>query len=234
LSINDFLNKITQADCWDILCNFPDKSVDLLLTDPPYGILHNLSVSKTGKFNDGDTLLARQKQYPVVSWDDKPLTQEQVRELIRISKNQIIFGGNYIANFLPVSRGWVVWDKRAGKGEKDNDRADCELIWTSFDVPAKLIRHVWWGMFKGQKEERYHPTQKPLFVCEKLLTTFASPNQLICDPFAGSGSILVACQNVGCQFIGIEKEAYYVEVANNRLKANNQKTFLDGFGNLKR
>jgi site-specific DNA-methyltransferase (adenine-specific) len=122
-------------------------------------------------------------------WDEKGLTEQYFKEIQRISKNQIIFGANHFANILPNSRCWLVWDKRTDK-KYNNDFADCELIWTSFNKPSRMIRFLWSGMLQGDmknKEKRIHPTQKPVIVMREIIEKFTNENDLVLDPFLGGG-----------------------------------------------
>ena len=141
---------------------FPDNFFDLAFTDPPYGL--GVSNCKRGNKQHGKSL-AVSKDYGSDKWDNKPMTPAQQKEIIRISKNQIIFGGNFFK--LPLSSGWIVWDKDNG----GNGYADCELIWTSFDKAIRKIKYTWHGMRQENmknKEVRYHPTQKPVPLCVDL------------------------------------------------------------------
>ena len=225
----DFINQIICGDSFEILRSIPDKAIDLVLTDPPYGI----AIARNGMVGRQGQGVALTTKYKKVQWDKQTVTEEQIKELIRVSRNQIIFGGNYIAHLLPPSRGWVVWDKRVG----ETDFSDCELIWTSFNRPARMIHYLWQGMLQGNmrhKEKRYHPTQKPVFVLERLLSMFATKDDIVLDPFLGSGSTVVACQNMGCRFIGIERDPDYVEITKTRMKISGMRQrFWDGFDLVK-
>jgi len=194
------LNKIYCMDCLDGMREIPDKSIDLVITDPPYGI---------GMANN-----PIRQMYERNKWDSNTPTQNYFDELFRISKDQIVCGGNYYP--LPVSRGWIFWYKH----QPVENLADGELIWTSFD---KIIRcfdypytNVWEG--NGQRlEKNIHPTQKPVKLFEWIIKNYAKEGDVICDPFFGSGSCLVAAVRMGHPFIGFEKETSYFEKAQIRI-----------------
>lgn len=206
------LNKIYCGDCLDLMREMPDKSVDLVLTDPPYGI-----------GEDGGHCRTRGSDHmngPKMGWDDAPPIKEYFDEILRVSQNQIIFGGNYFTDKLPVSRGWIYWQKDMG-----GDFADGELAWTSFDRVLKQFKK------RSETFNRVHPTQKPLKLMEWCLQRYSEPGMSVLDPFLGSGTTAVACKKLGRNYIGIEKEPAYIEIALKRLeKVNNHKLgdFWDG------
>jgi site-specific DNA-methyltransferase (adenine-specific) len=183
-----------------------DKSVDLVLTDPPYGI----GAGKEKEHNGW-------KDYGYNTWDEKPPSKEYFEHIIRISKNQIIFGGNYFTEHLPPSQGWIVWDK----GQRDFSLADGELAWTNFD---KALRIFSYSRASALKDGKVHPTQKPLALMMWCLEKYSKPGMTVLDPFMGSGTTCVACKKLGRNFIGIEKEPAYIAIAEKRLeKVNNHK-----------
>jgi site-specific DNA-methyltransferase (adenine-specific) len=148
--------------------------------------------------------------------DKKPPDKRYFDEMFRVSKNQIIFGGNYFMEYLPSSPCWIVWDKDNGASYF----ADCELVWTSFKTAVRKVKFKWNGMLQGDmknKEERVHPTQKPIQVMRWILEHYTTEAQSILDPFAGSGTTLVAAKELGRRATGIEKDEYYIEVAKQRL-----------------
>ena len=204
-------------DCLDGMKLMPNNSVDLVVTDPPYGIGIGSKV--------GGGKLAKVKEY--ISFDDSKIpTKEIFNEMLRVSKNQIIFGGNYFIRYLTNSSCWIVWDK-----DNTGNFADCELAWTSFNTAVRKFKYRWNGMLQENmswKEKRFHPTQKPVPLGRWLLKHYAKEGDLIFDPFAGSGSFLVACKQKGFDFIGCEINKDYIKIANKRLKQNN---LNDWFGN---
>ena len=197
---------IYHGDCREILPRL--GPADLLLTDPPYGI-----GEARGK-NKSRSRIALAKDYGSAAWDDRPPPAWLIELMREKATWQIIFGGNYFS--LPPSSCWLVWDKDNG----DNDFADCELAWTNLPRAVRRKRHRWAGMLQenmGAKEEREHPTQKPLHVMTWALSLAPSEVVTVLDPFMGSGTTLVAAKQLGKSAIGIEAEERYCEVAARRL-----------------
>lgn len=217
MEISELEGKIINADCMDILKQLPDKCIDLVLTDPPYGIGYDKQAySKSGTFQGNG--VARRGVYKNSNWDNKTPDTVVFQEIMRVSKNQIIFGGNYIANYLPNTRCWLVWDKNNGT----NNWADCELAYTSFDKPVKKYLYTWNGMLQEDmknKEKRIHPTQKPVGLFERILLDYTNENDLVLDCFSGSGTTAIACHNLKRRFICIEKDTDYWKKSCERLKA---------------
>jgi len=208
--MTDYLDKIICGDCLDVMRGLPDKSVDLVLTDPPYGIGEAKGKNKTR----GN--LAQAKDYGVDDWDDNIPERGVFDEIRRVSKHAIIFGGNYFAEYLDNSPCWIVWDKLNG----DSDFADCELAWTNFSSAVRKFTFKWQGMLQGdmkEKEIRYHPTQKPVKLFRQILNSYSNPGDTILDPFLGSGTTAVACVETGRHYIGIELEEKYCEIARRRV-----------------
>ncbi|KAB2938019.1 MAG: site-specific DNA-methyltransferase [Hyphomicrobium sp.] len=198
----------SSSDCLAWLQAQTTKSIDLILTDPPYG----LNVAGTGKFRSNN------RAFSPSSWDTSRPSRNYFNEMRRISHNQIIWGGNYFADFLPPSRCWIAWWK--------NDRlprlnfADCELAWTSFDRPAYVYNCRWRSSVRDSKESLYpHPTQKPLAVMRWCVEQFTEPDALIADPFLGTGTTAVAATALGRRCIGIESDREYFDIAARRLSA---------------
>ena len=186
-----------------------------MVTDPPYGIdVANMAFVKNPGGEFGSV-----SKYSASNWDKHGLTSEQYYEARRISTEQIVFGYNHLSDVLPPTRGFVVWDKKCRDGW-DNDYSDAELIYTSFDVPCRILRHLWQGGMRGSENgiERKHPTQKPVFVMGWLIDRFTDPTHTVLDPFMGSGTTGVACVNLGRKFIGIEIDPDYFEIACRRIE----------------
>ena len=205
------VNKIHCMDCLEGMRQMEDKSVDLVLTDPPYGILQGVT-------QIGGSHCAENRVYPPIGWDDKP-SKELFDEMFRVSENQVIFGGEHLSHLLPQSRGWYCWDKL----RPDNTTfSECEFVWTSFDRKSRVIRHLWHGMLRASplimSDVIVHPTQKPLDVVRQLLLDCSVEGDLVCDPFLGSGTTAVACKQLGRDFIGFEISQEYVDIANKRLE----------------
>lgn len=214
--IDDIENKIINADCLDILKQLPDKSIDLILTDPPYSIGVGKKTCKYDGKKHGNAKAAR-KEYQEKDWDDQIPSEEIFKEMFRVSKNQIIFGGNYFVEYLTNSPCWIVWDKLTGK----NDFADCELAWTSFKSAVRKYEFRWSGMLQqnmANKEERIHPTQKPSDLLAQIIRDYSKPGDLIMDPFSGSGSTAVAAYRMNRRYTCVEKDKEYYESSVIRLK----------------
>ena len=206
----DYINKIICGDCLEVMKQLPDKCVDLVLTDPPYGINEN------NKQNLSRGKLAQPKDYGDYAWDKRKVSDSHISELIRISKNQIVFGGNYYGKLLGDTSCYIVWDK-----DNTGDFADCELAWTSFKSAVRKVVWRWNGMLQedmSNKEVRVHPTQKPLGVMRWIIEKYSKPTDIILDPFAGSGSTLVAAELLGRKWIGIEISPEYCKIAEKRVK----------------
>lgn len=194
---------IYHADCRDILPHLP--KIDLVLTDPPYGIGANKMTLGNGHrkvFRGGD------------DWDAERGDVSVLTHCRHIAKHTVVWGGNYFADALPPTRGWLVWDKGTGC----NDFADCELAWTDIDTVVKKLFVSWVGANAKEKcdRDRFHPTQKPLGVM-KWCISLAGDVGTVLDPFMGSGTTLVAAKDFGLRAIGIEREERYCEIAVRRL-----------------
>lgn len=197
---------IYHGDCREILPGLP--KVDLVLTDPPYGI-----GEARGK-NKSRTNKALATDYGVDSWDDRPVDDAGILTVLGAGNRVIIFGGNYYSHLLKPGPGWLVWDK-----ENSGDFADCELAWTNLPQAVRIKRHLWNGMLRKDREPRFHPTGKPLDVMRWCIVQADSHgnNETILDPFMGSGTTLRAAKDLGRRAIGIELEEKYCEIAVRRL-----------------
>ena len=196
---------IYLGDCREILPQLP--RVDLILTDPPYGI----GEAKGKNLSRGKW--ANPKDYGIDNWDDTPIDFALIELVMRKSGNQIIWGGNYYP--LPPTSCWLVWDKENG----GNDFADCELAWTSFKSAVRIFRFRWSGMLQGDmknKDYRYHPTQKPTALFSWVISKYSQPNNIILDPFLGSGTTAYCAKKLNRKCIGIEIEEKYCEIAAKR------------------
>ena len=210
MDIESITNQIINADCMDILKQLPDKCIDLVLTDPPYGIGIKGSVG-------GGSFRGKVKECKKCDWDNEIPSIEYFKEIKRVSKNQIIFGGNYFIENLENTRCMIVWYKR--EGLPDRTFADAEIAWTSFDKNTKVYSLRWDGFIRDSKEpQEAHPTQKPLKLFEMILRDYSNENDLILDCFSGSGTTAVACHNLKRRFICIEKDKDYFDASVERLK----------------
>lgn len=203
------------------LPSYPDKYFDLAIVDPPYGIGED-----GGKNHTRDGLALPKNYKPFFGNDKTAPTIEYFKELRRVSKNQIVWGANHFISRLPYdSPAWIVWDKENG----ENDFADCELAWTSFKCAARKARFKWAGMLQGNmkfKENRIHPTQKPVALYRWLLENYAKPGQLILDTHVGSASSLIACESMGFDYVGFEIDPDYYAAANNRMSKGIQAVLM--------
>ena len=197
---------IYHADCRVVLPTLP--KVDLVLTDPPYGIGEAAGKNKSrGK-------MAVSKDFGNLTWDNEPPPAWLFGLMAEKSTHQIIFGGNYFQ--VSPSSCWLVWDKDNG----ETDFADCELAWTNLPKAVRRLKWRWQGMLQedmSHKEYRDHPTQKPVPVMKWALSQAPDTVKTVLDPFMGSGTTLVACKQAGISCIGIEREEKYCEVAVKRL-----------------
>jgi DNA modification methylase len=193
---------------------FPEKYFDLAIVDPPYGI------GESGEKNYSRSKLAKAADYkPYFGNDTAPPDAEYFKELFKVSKNQIIWGANHYISRMPYdSPCWTVWDKENG----ENDFADCELAWTSFNSAVRIFRFRWAGMLQGNmkdKEKRIHPNQKPVALYKWMLKNYAKPGDKILDTHVGSASSLIACFEMDFDYIGFEIDKGYFEKAQERLVA---------------
>ena len=212
IDLSNLQSTYINCDCMQGMKEFPDKYFDLAIVDPPYGIGEN------GDKNHTRSKLSKAKDYKAFSGNDlKPPDNEYFHELFRVSKNQIIWGANHFISKIPYdSSCWIVWDKDNG----DNDFADCELAWTSFDTAVRRITYRWNGMLQQNmknKESRIHPTQKPVALYEWILSRYAKDGDIILDTHVGSASSLIACYNTNHKFVGFELDKYYYELSKKRL-----------------
>jgi len=206
------MNRLYLMDCMDGMKQFPDKYFELAIVDPPYG-LGDAVVNSKGRF-------ARYENKSG-NWDMLPPSDEYFEELFRVSKNQIIWGGNYFN--LPPSKCFLIWDKRQPEGVTF---ASSELAWTSFDKVVKTFY-----MLPNQQKGRFHPTQKPVALYEWLLRNYAKDGDKILDTHVGSASSLIACHNMGFEYIGFEIDYDYWKAATERLEAvKSQTTLWEGIG----
>lgn len=180
----------------DYLPYFPDKHFELAIVDPPYGI-HIEKSGRLKKYNTNNV------------WDDKPPDEEYFKELFRVSKNQVIWGGNYFG--LPATKCFLIWDK---KQPENISFASCEYAWTSFSTSAKTF---YFSQF-SDKEKRFHTSQKPIELYDWILAKYAKQGDKILDTHVGSASSLIACYKNGFDYVGFERDPYYYDLANKRLE----------------
>lgn len=187
------ISEVFNCDCMEYMKGLPDGFADLAICDPPYGIGDRLSNGGGKLKNTPMATLYRKSR----KWDDVKPGDWFFQEVFRVSKNSIIWGGNYFV--LPPSRGIIFWDKE----QYLNTLSQFELGWTSFDCPAKVFRLVSTDLL------RFHPTQKPIALYKWLLTNYAKPGQTIFDPIMGSQSSRIAAWDMGFDYYGCELDEDY-------------------------
>lgn len=187
---------VTREDNMQLMSRYPDRYFDLAIVDPPYGVLNKTARGGDKKFNKNE----------YSKWDVKP-DDSYFEELFRVSKNQIIWGGNYFGQLWqrsPYNKGYVIWDKN--QPEALNNFSMAEMAWTSFDKPSKIFH------FSVRKNKnKIHPTQKPVELYEWLLKMYAQPGDRILDTHLGSGTIAVACYRAGLSLTACEMSEEYFE-----------------------
>ena len=195
---------LIEADCRDVLPVLP--KVDAVVTDPPYGI----AAAANGTIGGKGKVAA--KDYGAQAWDLEVIAPELLAAVRAAGRWNIIFGGNYYD--CPPASCWLVWDK-----ENTGTFADCELAWTNLPKAVRRIRYMWNGMLRANGETRGdHPTQKPIGVMKWCIGHLPDNAQTILDPFMGSGTTGVAAVQMGRDFIGVEREPKYFDIACKRIE----------------
>lgn len=180
----------------------------LAIVDPPYGIgAGSVSFKNGTSKNNG-------MNFKVRDWDTKTPDEHYFDSIYKVSKNQIIWGANYLTPHLRPSMGWILWDKGTG----DNSYADGELAFSSFEKAMRIFKYSWVGANAKDSDGRYHPTQKPIKLYKWLLENYAKDHDLILDTHVGSASSLIACEEYGIDYIGFERDKDYYGDAKNRLE----------------
>ena len=199
---------ITNEDNMLLMARYPDNYFDLAIVDPPYGIESFKNIKETKN--------KIKNRFVSGIWNDKYPTELYFNELFRVSKNQIIWGGNYFN--LPPTRCYIFWDKMV----QVENFADGELAWTSFDKNTKLFKYAWGGLSDGvlgrnKKEKSIHPTQKPKELYKYCLDKYAKQGDKILDTHLGSGSIAIACHDYKFELTACELDPEYFEKAKQRI-----------------
>jgi len=219
-------NIFINVDCMQYMNDLSDNAVDLILTDPPYGIgagkgteiylSNNGKQDWKGKSANDHTIYGE--------WDSVKPAPEVFDEMKRVSKNMIVWGGNYFVENLESHSCWIVWNKLNG----ESFFADGELAYTTFDSKLRIFNFLSCGFMGSHKnrDTRYHPTQKPVPLFEWCLHNYSKENDLILDPFCGSGTTALACHRSNRRFICLDKEAKYIEVCKKRYREESIKTSL--------
>lgn len=204
--------KITNEDNKKLMSRYSDKYFDIAIVDPPYGILNKTKRGGDKKFN--------MDEYS--KWDIKP-KDDYFKELFRVSKHQIIWGGNYfglIWNHNKYNKCFIVWDKN--QPEKLNNFSMAELAWTSFDKPSKIFRYS-----VRKNRNKIHPTQKPVELYEWILNMFAKKGDKILDTHLGSGTIAIACHRSGYELTACEIDKSYFKKALKKIKDTEPEVIID-------
>ena len=199
-------NKVYLEDCTEALKRFSDGYFDIAVVDPPYGIGANKMQLGNGK---------RKIYRGEADWDNAIPAAEYWAELFRVSKNQIVWGGNYMTEYLKPTSAWLFWDKGTG----ENDFADGELAWTSYNGALRKITKSWVGANAKDGLERIHPTQKPIYLYDWIFNRFAKEGNLILDTHVGSGSSRIAAHKNKLHFVGFEIDKGYFEAQEKRFNA---------------
>lgn len=221
ISENEPYSAVYLLDCIEGMRHFPDKYFDLAVVDPPYGIgadkKQNEAALQRIKANGKSKAGRGWKLYRDTNWDNEIPSNEYWVELFRISKNQIVWGGNYFTKYLPPSSGWLVWDKK----QRNFSLADGELAWTSFDRTLRIFEISRGEALALNNKDggRFHPTQKPVRLYDWIFKRFANPGDRIIDTHLGSGSSRIASHKAGLDFVGFEIDEEYFTVANKRFDA---------------
>lgn len=193
------------------------ETLDAMITDPPYGIGVDKSMHEKGGQQYGKAA-APKRHYEATDWDSEPPSKEAIDYLVSLAPTAVIWGGNYF--HLQPARCWLIWDKQ----NDGNQFADCEMAWTNLDKPVRLIRHMWNGMLRADKEPRNcHPTQKPLGVMVWVIEQVGEHCKAIADFYGGSGTTLIACERTNRKARLIEIEPKYVNVILSRWEAESGK-----------
>jgi len=206
------INKVVCGDSLELMRMIPDNAIDLCLTDPPYGIGYdkqqNLMANNNRKSNGG-----RWKKYDDTDWDNFIPTKEYFDEMLRISKNQIIWGGNYFITYLFKGSCWLVWNK-----VQRGFMSDGEMAWTSYDKGLSIFDMARTDAYINCRDKKQHPTQKPLELMRWCLENYAKDCKTVIDPFAGSFTTARACKDMGYDWICIDQEEKYCKVGEKRLE----------------
>lgn len=198
------ISEVYNEDNMIGMARYPDKWFDLAIVDPPYGINRDSQTStvcKNSKHN--------RKGFSKKGWDNATPDSTYFNELFRVSKNQIIWGGNYFTYYLPPSMGWIVWDK----GQDGLSMSDGELAFSSFNRALRFIRI---NRSELAREGTIHPTQKPILLYKKLLKDYTNNGDKILDTHLGSGSSRIACWDGGFDFVGFELDKEYFDAQEKR------------------
>jgi site-specific DNA-methyltransferase (adenine-specific) len=203
---NNTISQVTNEDCMQLMIRYPDKFFELAIVDPPYGLGidgQKLSINKNPKHN--------RKEHIKKNWDNETPNENYFKELFRVSRNQIIWGGNYFTTYLKPTKAWIFWYK----GQNDLTMSDGELAWTSL---SKLTRQIEINRAQLIKQKTFHPTEKPIKLYQWLLKNYANEGDKILDTHLGSGSSRIAADKMGFDFYACELDKDYFEAQEKRFK----------------
>jgi site-specific DNA-methyltransferase (adenine-specific) len=226
------LNGFYNEDCLEAMKRIPDKYFELAIVDPNYGRKEHGGKDRSGFVTqkNGTRTYIESNNYSKKDWDEKPADSKYFTELMRVSKNQIIWGCNYYEDNFGSGR--IVWDKC----NEGSDQSDCEIAYNSMGSRVDLFRYMWRGMFQGLSlsegyiqqgnkslnEKRIHPTQKPVALYKWLLKNYAKEGDKILDTHVGSASSLIACYDMGFEYVGFELDTDYYNMASKRLEKHKE------------
>ena len=198
-----------STDAADVAVLIDGQKMGMVLTDPPYGI--NV-VGSNGEVGANFGVAKKGKYKKIISDDGIDTAQRAYVVFSEITSKMIIWGGNYFLSFLPPSAGWIVWDKRCDSGIR-NTFADGELAWCSFHTPLRIYHQLWNGMIReGEHDTRVHPTQKPIRMISEVIRDYTEAGELILDAFGGSGTTLMAAEQLGRKCYMMELDPHYCDV----------------------
>ena len=202
-------NKCYLIDCMEYMVKCKDKQFDLAIVDTPYGIGKSWKKDRFGQFYNKKDTTYKNEKIP-----DKKYS----KELFRISKNQIIWGYNYYSHILPATNHIIIWNKM--RDVKKTFMSEAELAWTNIKIPIRIFNIIWNGFEKGSETiiKTIHPHQKPILLYKKILENYAKPGQTIFDSHVGSGSVRIACHDLGFDFTGCELDKDYYEAQEKRFQ----------------
>jgi len=198
---------ISNEDNIALMSRYEDNYFNLAIVDPPYGI--DIANMNMGIGNTPKASKAKNRKWKAKDWDSDIPSEQYFKELFRVSKNQIIWGGNYFD--LPPCGKFIIWDKEIPKGLSFSD---CEYAWTSFKGANNMFRY---SAYRN-KSEKFHPTQKPLALLNRLILSSTDEEDLVLDAFNGSGTTGVSCIQNKRRYIGIELESEYIKLTKKRLE----------------
>jgi site-specific DNA-methyltransferase (adenine-specific) len=221
--------ELHNEDCMELMAKYPDGYFELAIVDPPYGIDADKKQNNAAEQRikaDGKSKAGRGwKLYKNTDWDSAIPNDDYWKELKRVSKNQIVWGGNYMTEFLPPSMGWILWNKE----QRDFSLADGELAWTSFQKALRIFDYSRGSAMSDNQKNggRFHPTQKPVKLYEWLLTNYANQGDKILDTHLGSMSSVIACHNLGFEIVGseLDKDYFYAGIERVKKAMSQQRLF---------